>query len=302
MTQEEAKQNKKRGFHFYITLYTLDLLIKLNLIQPQTNQQLNQSNSKSIYAIMKFSPAILALLVVFSLSSSTVTSRSTTDDEDANNGFCFEHVTKMYMDPVKLEAFWDAKAKSYIEASATTEAIEALTMMIMMDEARMTKLALREGFNLPTSQEYAAKVLQYTKLALKFKKENDIWNATQYLRSAKQLEHVAKALYSNHNHVDENAPTDETAGRMTSMLSSCTAEERELLGELYDPTSSGRGDDGDGKEELRHIFYLLIFVILFVLLGVALCKQANRISTNYGTNTASTSDIDNNKLSITKDN
>jgi len=30
---------------------------------------------------------------------------------------------------------------------------------------------------------------------------------------------------------------------------------------------------GDGKEELRHIFYLLIFVILFVLLGVALCKQ-----------------------------
>ena len=192
---------------------------------------------------------------------------------------------------------------SVAAATATVAAGVALSYTVneMMDEEMMTELA-RLGA-VPTSNEYAAKILHYKKLALKFKNEKkDVSKATQYLRSAKQLEHVAKALYSNHNHVDENAPTDETAGRMTSMLSSCTAEERELLGELYDPTSSGRGDDGDGKEELRHIFYLLIFVILFVLLGVALCKQANRISTNDGTNTASTSDIDNNKLSITKDN
>ena len=157
---------------------------------------------------------------------------------------------------------------SVAAATATVAAGVALSYTVneMMDEEMMTELALLG--EVPTSNEYAAKILHYKKLALKFKNEKkDVSKATQYLRSAKQLEHVAKALYSNHNHVDENAPTDGTAGRMTSMLSSCTAEERELLGGLYDPTiSNGCGDDGG--------------------------------STNDGTNTASTSDIDNTKLSI----
>jgi len=67
----------------------------------------------------------------------------------------------------------------------------------MMDEEMMTEFVeLGEVESIPSQEQYAAKVLEYKKLALHWKQEGNIPQATQQLRTAKQLEKVAAVLKS----------------------------------------------------------------------------------------------------------
>jgi len=97
----------------------------------------------------------------------------------------------------------------------------------LMDEEMMLEFASGGAQGIPSQEEYAAKVLAYKKLALKFKQEGNIPKATQNLRAAKQLEKVGLALQAV---VDRG--TEEEDPR--SWLESLDPEESELLGELLE--------------------------------------------------------------------
>ena len=116
----------------------------------------------------------------------------------------------------------------------------------LMDGEMMTEFRLGGVEGIPAQDEYAAKVLAYKKLALKCKQEGDIPKATQNLRAAKQLEKVALVLQSmndgsgleiNNSSSNNNNNEDPlVVGGMVMPL--MNAEESELLGELFEQSSS----------------------------------------------------------------
>ena len=109
----------------------------------------------------------------------------------------------------------------------------------LMDEEMMLEFANGGAQGIPTQEEYAAKVLAYKKLALKFKKELNIPKATQNLRIAKQLEKVALALKKEEERLMD--PDD------TNWLETLDPEESDLLGELMGTSQNG-GDAADSFE------------------------------------------------------
>jgi len=120
----------------------------------------------------------------------------------------------------------------------------------LMDEEMMTEFRLGEVEGIPTQDEYAAKVLAYKKLALKCKQEGDIPKATQNLRAAKQLEKVALALKTMNdglgleiNNGNKSNEDSLVGGGMAMPL--MNAEESQLLGELFEQSSSPTGNEAD---------------------------------------------------------
>lgn len=109
----------------------------------------------------------------------------------------------------------------------------------LMDEEMMLEFANGGAQGIPTQEEYAAKVLAYKKLALKFKQEANIPKATQNLRYAKQLEKVALALKKEQERVMDSDDAN--------WLETLNPEESELLGELMG--TSQNGGDADNSFE-----------------------------------------------------
>jgi tetratricopeptide (TPR) repeat protein len=110
----------------------------------------------------------------------------------------------------------------------------------LRDEEMMLEFASGGVKGIPTTEEYASKVLSYKKLALKFKQEGNIPKATQNLRTAKQLEKVSLALQKT-----SDLPMDPQEDPQ-SWLETLNPEESELLGELLNPDSeSGDGSAGE---------------------------------------------------------
>jgi len=111
----------------------------------------------------------------------------------------------------------------------------------LMDEEMMLEFASGGVQGIPTTEEYASKVLSYKKLALKFKQEGNIPKATQNLRTAKQLEKVSLALQKA-----SDLPMDSQEDPQ-SWLETLNPEESELLGELLNPGSES-GDASTGED------------------------------------------------------
>lgn len=112
----------------------------------------------------------------------------------------------------------------------------------LMDEEIMTEFRLGGAKGIPTQEEYAAKVLSYKKVALRYKQEGDIPKATKNLKIAKQLEAVATAL----KHMDDGLGLrihDDAHGWMETL----DPEESDLLGELMTNGSSSTKDNKNNK-------------------------------------------------------
>ena len=125
--------------------------------------------------------------------------------------------------------------KAFLDDDAATLTTMSFTDEELMDEEMMLEFAAGGAQGIPSQEEFAAKVLAYKRLALKFKQEGNISNATQNLRSAKQLEKVALVLQK------EGERSMDTQEETQNWLDTLDPEESELLGELLAPSQNGNG-------------------------------------------------------------
>eukprot|EP00536_Pseudo-nitzschia_multiseries_P012451 jgi/Psemu1/326831/estExt_fgenesh1_pg.C_4770015 len=139
----------------------------------------------------------------------------------------------------------DGDGESSLEHKAETAATNAMTFTDeeLMDEEMMTEFRLGEVEGIPTQEEYAAKILAYKKLALRCKQEGDIPKATQNLRAAKQLEKVALALKAM-----DDGPGPSEVDSNGGWMATLNPEESDLLGELFEPSSSSSASSNRGAE------------------------------------------------------
>jgi hypothetical protein len=114
----------------------------------------------------------------------------------------------------------------------------AFTLEEMMDADMMTEFATM-GMDVPSVEDYSAKILECKKQALANKQQNNIPQATQWLRKSKQLEAVQTAL-QNINGGDATNEMDEDA-----WMNSLNAEDTSLLQELFASADELPEFDGD---------------------------------------------------------
>ncbi|MGK3745652.1 MAG: hypothetical protein ACI90V_012513, partial [Bacillariaceae sp.] len=92
------------------------------------------------------------------------------------------------------------------------------------------------------------KVLEYKKLALKYKKEGDIPKAMQHLQQAKQLEKVGSVLKSMNRSdgLENDTNQQQQNGLSSNWMDTLNPEESDLLGELFDDNNNNNNNKNSG--------------------------------------------------------
>lgn len=125
----------------------------------------------------------------------------------------------------------------------------AFTDEEMMDEDMMMEFQLN-GMDVPSQKMYQRKIMEYKQKALASKKAGDKTEALAFLKQAKIFQKVMESLTSNNN---DGLATDTTATDDDTWMNSLTEEERELMGELMDNSSTAESFDDlfadEGKQQ-----------------------------------------------------